>query len=76
MIELRVQPGLDAAAGLMQVKQIAWRFPGVERLTILVPTSDGERRLDLGPFWTYDGSPACIAALSEFGEVVSPHGDR
>lgn len=65
MIELRVQPGAAAAASLTQIKLIATRFPGVEPLRILV----GERKIDLGPEWRYDGSSACIAALSEFGEV-------
>lgn len=28
------------------------------------------RRLRLGPEWRYDASPACLAALSEFGEAT------
>lgn len=63
MIELRVEPGLDAAVGLLAVKQLAWEHPGEHELTILV----GQRRLKLGEAWTYSGDEACIAALSEFG---------
>lgn len=101
MIELRVVAGLDAAAGLTQVKLIATRFPGEHELMIVVPTetcrrcggkrfargteremetimqvracrcsgawTPEERRLKLGPEWWYDASPACLAALAEFG---------
>jgi hypothetical protein len=70
VIELRMVPGAAAAASLTQVKLIATRFPGEQELTVLV----GERRLGLGPDWRYDGSPACMAALNEFGtaEFVGP----
>ena len=76
MIELRVQPGAAAAASLTTVKLIATRFPGERRLTIVIPGFDfsgmkpEERRLTLGPEWKYDASPACVSALSEFGEVT------
>lgn len=37
-----------------------------------VPTTPAPRRLTLGEPWRYDASPACLSALAEFGEVVTP----
>lgn len=68
MIVLAVQPGLAAAGGLLQMKLVASRFPGGHGLTVRV----GDRRLTLGREWGYDASPACLAALSEFGRVLEP----
>lgn len=65
MILLRVEPGLPAAASLTDVKVLAWRHPGDEPLTILV----GDRSIELGPEWRYDGSRELVAALEEFGQV-------
>lgn len=73
MIILNVRAGLDAAEGLKQIKLLAMRFPGEEELSLVVhpPASvDGDPRvLTLGEAWRYDDSPACRAALSEFGEI-------
>jgi hypothetical protein len=68
VIVLRVQPGFEAAAALSEIKIMSRRFPGEEHLAILV----GQRRLDLGPLWTYDASPQCLAALGEFGTIEAP----
>lgn len=81
MIELHVEPGLEAAAALTQVKLAATRFPGEHELVIVVHESSGAvagdratgpevRRLTLGEPWAYDASPACLAALNEFGRAV------
>lgn len=80
MIELHVEPGLEAAAALTQVKLCASRFPGTHELVIVVhePTPAPEerasgpevRRLTLGEPWRYEASPACLAALNEFGRAV------
>lgn len=64
MIVLRLSPNarpFDAQT----VAQLAERFPGHEPLQILV----GERSLKMGAAWRYDASPACLAALREYGEV-------
>lgn len=75
MIELRVQAGLDAAASLARVKMLAWDHPGAHELAVLVCRGDVvARRLVLGPDWRFDGSPECVAALSEFGEVTLHEG--
>lgn len=66
MIALVVEPGLAAARSLTRIKSLAWDHPGEHRLRIVV----GEQRIDLGELWTYDGSPACMAALEEFGQVA------
>ena len=69
MIVLRVDDPLRAASSLAQIKLAATRFPGDHELQLLA----GGRRLTLGPEWRYDASPACLAALSEFGDAeVSP----
>ena len=65
MIELRTEPGLDAAASLTAIKLLATRFPGEHELAILC----AGRRLTLGAVWLYDASPACVAQLAEFGDV-------
>lgn len=66
MIELRVLP--DAAAEVLtQIKLMALRFPGDHDLRLLVAS----KALVLGPEYRYDASPACLAALSEFGVVVN-----
>lgn len=73
MIELRVEAGVAAAESLTVIKLIATRFAGEHELRIVVATPQlegGERSLRLGPMWRYDGSPACLAALSEFGQVA------
>jgi hypothetical protein len=76
VIELRVQAGVAAAAeSLTVIKLIATRFAGDHELRIVVETptlEGGERTLRLGPQWMYDGSPACVAALAEFGQVTFP----
>ena len=72
MIVLHATPGADAAAVLTQLKLAALRFPGDQRLKIVVlrPWHGGERRtVMLGRTWRYDGSAACLAALGEFGRV-------
>lgn len=69
-IVLRVQGGVTAAGALTQIKLAATRFPGEMRLAIEV--CHGEERITtitLGPEWGYDGSPACLAALGEFGTL-------
>jgi hypothetical protein len=79
VIEVRMKPGVDAAAGLTQVKLIAARFPGEHELRIRLVAEDGEttiRTLTLGPLWMYDGSDACLAALGEFGAAVLLPGCR
>lgn len=68
MITLRMTPGAEAAFALTEVKTIAWRYPGEHELRLLV----GDRVIELGPMWTYDASPACLAALGEFGRVTEP----
>lgn len=83
MIEVRVREGVEGAAALTQIKLAAMRFPGAHRLRVVavadridVDPACGPRArsiratLTLGDEWTYDGSPACVAALSDFGEVV------
>lgn len=67
-----MQPGLDAAAGLEQIKLAATRFPGEHELRIRLVRESGEtiRTLTLGPLWLYDGSDACLAALGEFGAAA------
>lgn len=66
MIEMRVDPGLEASVSLLAIKEVAWQHPGGHMLRLLLSTSVGERRLTLGPDWQYDGSDECMAALSEF----------
>lgn len=62
---------LDAVAALQQVKIAAKRFPGRHRLKLIVAMANGEeRRVTLGYDWRYDASPACLAALSEFGRAA------
>lgn len=80
MIELHVEPGLEAAAALTQVKLCATRFPGEHELVVVVHEASpapAERasgrevhRLTLGEPWAYDASDACLAALNEFGRAV------
>lgn len=72
MIQLRVQPGMEAARALSAIKAVAWDHPGDEELVLLV----NDRRLALGPMWRYSGSEACRAALSEYGVIVEPRGSR
>lgn len=82
MIELRVAAGAAAASSLTQVKLIATRFPGEHELAVIVsreqPVDDGpgEFVLTLGREWLYDGSPACMAALNEFGVAGLVDADR
>lgn len=68
MIILRVQPGLEAAVALADIKLMAARFPGDEQLELRV----GQRSIRLGEPWGYDASPQCLAALGEFGTVEEP----
>lgn len=73
VIALRIVAGHNAAEALTQIKLAASRFPGEHELTLLISTPDDllsgrvTRRLALGPAWRYDASPACLAALREFG---------
>jgi hypothetical protein len=75
VIVLKVIAGPVAAAMLEKVKLTATRFPGQHSLTLVIRTPEqvlrGEdgRRLTLGGEWLYDGSAACLAALSEFGKA-------
>lgn len=70
MIALHIDAGADAVAVLTQVKLAAKRFPGHHRLKLIVAMANGEERhVTLGREWRYDGSPACLAALSEFGRA-------
>ncbi len=72
MIVLTVAPEAVAADVLTQVKLAALRFPGRERLQIVVlsPRQGGDRRaVRLGRRWSYELSEACLAALREFGSV-------
>ncbi len=70
MIVLHVHAGAEAVATLQQVKLAAKRFPGTHRLKLVVAMANGEeRRVTLGYEWRYDASPACLAALSEFGRA-------
>jgi hypothetical protein len=76
MIELRVCAGAEARV-LDQVKLMALRFPGEHVLKLVVEAPKRSRRewpvatrtLTLGPEWRFDGSPACMAGLGEFGDV-------
>lgn len=71
MIELRVEPGIEAASALAQVKTLAWEHQGAHELQLLARRVDGsDLRLTLGTAWLYSGSPQCLAALAEFGEVA------
>lgn len=74
MIELHVDAGVEAAQALTQIKLAALRFPGERALTVVVHASYRAEplRMVLGSEWRYDGSPACVSALSEFGRVVTP----
>lgn len=65
MIVLRLTRGTRPFVPAQTIAQIATRFPGHEPLQILV----GERSLKMGAAWRYDASPACLAALGEYGEV-------
>lgn len=67
MIILRVDRGPDAGWLLSQIKATITRCPG----DLDVEVRAGNSRLRLGPAWRTDGSPACMAALSEFGEVLT-----
>lgn len=68
MIELRVEPGVEAARALMAIKAVAWDNPGVERLKLVMETRSGRREVLLGPEWGYAGDERCMAELAEFGE--------
>jgi hypothetical protein len=71
VIELRVEPGLEAARALLRVKQLAWEHQGAHELHIVAAKPEGgELRVGLGPEWRYSGTPACLSALAEFGEVA------
>lgn len=88
MIELRMPGSLEGQRVIQQVGLIALRFPGEHVLSIAVVASDPRapaedaldgpvaRTLTLGPDWRFDGSPACMAALNEFGEAVLVDDDR
>jgi hypothetical protein len=71
VIELRVEPGLNAAQGLARLKGLAVDFPGRHELTVLVEraASPEPLRLTLGDLWLFSGSPECMAALAEFGDA-------
>lgn len=56
------------ASSLADLKLMAARFPGQHGLVLRV----GRRVLTLGAGWGYDASPACLAALGEFGTVLEP----
>lgn len=60
---------------LKQIKLIATRFPGETALEIVTANpgaGQSDLRLTLGHRWRYDASPACLAALGEFGTVEEP----
>lgn len=65
MIRLHVHPGTPAAGIVGEVKTLAVLHPGDHRLELVV----GERRLELGPEWTYDDSRELTAELEDFGRV-------
>jgi len=67
VIILRVERGPDAGWLLANIKATITRHTG----TLDVEVRAGNSRLKLGPAWRTDGSPACMAALSEFGEVLT-----
>jgi hypothetical protein len=70
MIVLQIDGGADAEVVLTQVKFAAKRFPGRHRLKLVVAMANGEeRRVTFGWDWRYDASPACLAALAEFGRA-------
>lgn len=64
MIVLRVPGAAPASEVLTQLRLIALRFPGDQPLAVAA----AGRRLTLGRDWTVDGTPACLAALGEFGD--------
>jgi hypothetical protein len=75
VLHLRIESGLRAALGLSAIKLLAAEHPGEEELVLLIRGAAGERRLALGPLWRYSGSPECLAALQEYGELVEqPYG--
>lgn len=67
MIVFRIGPGA-AADVLAHLRIIALRHPGDHALIVLA----GQRRIALGPAWSFSGSPTCLAALGEFGTVEEP----
>jgi hypothetical protein len=71
VIELRVEPGIEAARALLAVKMLSWDHGGTHELQMVAAKpSGGELRLTLGDEWRYSGTPQCLAALAEFGEVA------
>lgn len=67
MIVLRIDPEAPSTV-IGELRLIALRYPGDVPLTVLA----GDRQLTLGDAWRYDGQPACLAALGEFGTVEQP----
>ncbi len=67
MIVLRAERCFEGHFAITAIKAIASRHPGPIDLMVHV----GNSRLRLGPAWRTDGSPACMAALAEFGEVLT-----
>jgi hypothetical protein len=67
VIVLRCAP--DAPADLLKhLRIIALRHPGPHGLVVLT----ADRRVELGPAWSFSASPTCLAALGEFGTVEEP----
>lgn len=65
MIELRAVRGSGLPV-IGAVKDIAAAHPGAHEIVVRV----GATRLRLGPEWRFADSPACLAALAEFGDVA------
>ena len=67
MIVLRIPPDAEAEPTLTALKLMALRFPGPLELMVRV----GDRTLTFGPSCGYSGDSACLAAMAEFGSVLS-----
>jgi hypothetical protein len=70
MITVRLTPWRGASETLIALGYVAMDHPGGERLTVLV----GERRMTLGDPYSFDGSPECLLALGELGDVQPTNG--
>jgi hypothetical protein len=79
VIRLLIQDRRVAASALAEIKLTAADFAGEHEIELVVPLPPAplgspairprELTLRLGPVWACDGSPACVAALGEFGSV-------
>lgn len=67
MIVLHAERTFDGRVALRSVRRVAARYPGHTDVMVKV----GNSRLRLGPAWRIEPSEACLAALSEFGEVTA-----